>query len=73
VIEKTLLAMNTPCSVDIFMFSEPEKTNQPKGSVRFPAFKVTRNKGFLYLIDFDMDREIYGYLHTKWEVNLVKY
>ncbi len=73
VIEKTIRVMNIPCSADIFMFSEPEKINKPKGSVRFPAFKVTKNKGFLYLIDFDMDREIYGYLHTKWEVNIVKF
>ena len=73
VIEKVLQAMNVPYLFNSFSFSIPEKTNTPKGIINFPAFKITRDKGHFYLIDFDIDRDIYGLLHDKWEVNIVKY
>ena len=73
VIEKVLQAMNVPYLFNSFSFSIPEKTNTPKGIINFPAFKITRDKGHFYLIDFDIDRDIYGLLHNKWEVNIVKY
>ena len=73
VIERVLQAMNVPFSFNSFSFSIPEKTNNPKGTISFPAFKIARDKGFFYLIDFDIDRDIYGLLHDRWEVNIVKY
>jgi hypothetical protein len=73
VIEKVLQAMNVPYLFNSFSFSIPEKTNTPKGIINFPAFKITRDKGHFYLIDFDIDRDVYGLLHDKWEVNIVKY
>ena len=44
-----------------------------KGIINIPAFKITRDKGHFYLIDFDIDRDIYGLLHDRWEVSIVKY
>lgn len=73
VIGKTLHALNIPYSADTVIFSEPENAGKPRASIMFPAFKVPRNKGFVYLIDFDMDREIYAYLHARREVNLVRF
>lgn len=73
VIEKTLQVMNIPYAFDTFLFSEPEKTSQPRSSIRLPAFKIVRDKGSLYLIDFDMDRDIHALLHNKWEVKIVKF
>jgi hypothetical protein len=73
VIEKVLQAMSIPFSFNSFSFSIPEKTNNPKGTISFPAFKIARDKGYFYLIDFDVDRDIYGLLNDRWEVNVVKY
>jgi hypothetical protein len=73
VIEKILKAANIPFSFASFSFSVPEKTDKPAGTISFPAFKITRDKGDFYLIDFDIDRDIYGLLNNKWEVNIVRY
>lgn len=73
VIEKVLRAASMPFSFASFSFSVPEKTDKPAGMISFPAFKITRDKGDFYLIDFDIDRDIYGLLNNKWGVNIVKY
>ncbi|MGO9137548.1 MAG: LysM peptidoglycan-binding domain-containing protein [Syntrophales bacterium] len=73
VIEKTLRAASIPFSFASFSFSVPEKTDKPAGMISFPAFKITRDKGDVYLIDFDIDRDIYGLLNSKWGVNIFKY
>ncbi|MGZ3580709.1 MAG: LysM peptidoglycan-binding domain-containing protein [Syntrophales bacterium] len=73
VIEKVLRAAGIPFSFASFSFSVPEKTDKPAGTISFPAFKITRDEGDFYLIDFDMDRDIYGLLNNKWGVNIVKY
>jgi hypothetical protein len=73
VIETVLRAANIPFSFASFPFSIPEKTDKPAGTISFPAFKITRDKGDFYLIDFDIDRDIYGLLNNKWEVNIVRY
>jgi len=73
VIEKILQAVNIPFSFNTFSFSIPEKTNSPKGTISFPAFKIARDKGYFHLIDFDIDRDIYGLLNNRWEVSIVKY
>ncbi|MCG6533107.1 MAG: LysM peptidoglycan-binding domain-containing protein [Syntrophales bacterium LBB04] len=73
VIEKILKGANIPFSFASFSFSVPEKTDKPTGTISFPAFKITRDTGDFYLIDFDIDRDIYGLLNNKWEVNIVRY
>jgi LysM repeat protein len=73
VIENVLQAANIPFSFDSFSFSVPEKTDKPAGTISLPAFKITRDKGIFYLIDFDIDSDIYGLLNNKWEVNIVRY
>jgi LysM repeat protein len=73
VIDKVLKAASIPFSFSSFSFSVPEKTDKPAGTISFPAFKIMGDKGVFYLIDFDMDPEIYGLLNNKWEVNIVRY
>ena len=73
-IAKTLHVMNIPFSYHDFSFSIPENTDKARVTITFPATKITtKDKGDLYLIDFDMDREIYGLLHDKWGVNFIRY
>lgn len=73
VINKVLKSTNIPFSFNTFTFALPDKTNYPKGVIHFPAFKIDRDTGQFYLIDFDMDRDIYSLLHDRWGVNIVKY
>ena len=73
VIENILLATTLPFSFGSFSFSVPEKTDKPAGTISFPAFKINRDKGDFYLIDFDIDSDIYGLLNNKWGVNIVRY
>mgnify|MGYP001154716010 CR=1 FL=1 len=73
VVQKVLYAMNIPFSSNDFKFSIPERASKPRMTIHLPATKIVRNKSFIYIADFDMDREIYRLLNRKWGVNLVKY
>jgi len=73
VIGKVLQSMNIPYSFENFLFAFPEKTAYPRGTISIPAFKIAHDKGYIYLTEFDIDRDIYGLLQNKWQVNLVKY
>jgi hypothetical protein len=73
VIGKVLQSIHIPFSYDNFIFSFPEKTDSPKARISFPAFKIARDKGHLYLTEFDIDRDIYSLLHNKRDLTIVKY
>ncbi len=73
VIEKVLQSAKIPFSFASFSFSVPEKADKPTGTISFPAFKIARDKGDFYLIDFNMDRDMYGLLKNKWGVTVVRY
>jgi hypothetical protein len=73
VIGKVLQSIHIPFSYDNFIFSFPEKTDPPKARISFPAFKIARDKGHIYLTEFDIDRDLYSLLHNKREITIVKY
>ena len=73
VIGKVLQSITIPFSYENFLFSFPEKTDYPKARISLPAIKIVRDKGHIYLTEFDIDRDIYGLLHTTWDVTIVKY
>ncbi|MFA4915227.1 MAG: LysM peptidoglycan-binding domain-containing protein [Syntrophales bacterium] len=73
-IEKTLHNMGIIFTYKNFSFSIPDNTEKAKANIIYPAIKITpKDGGDLYLIDFDMDRDIYGLLHDKWGVKIIKY
>jgi LysM repeat protein len=72
-IEKTLTGLGVSFSSGVFSFSVPQETDKPRGTIRFPAIRVAVNKSSKYLIDFDMDQDLYQLLHQQWGVNLIKY
>jgi len=72
-VEKTLHGIGASYSPGTFSFSVPEKVGKPRGTIRFPAIRVTLNSSFRHLIEFDMDQDLYQLLHQQWEVNLIKY
>jgi len=73
IIEKTLRALNIPFSFNRPVYSLSEQGDRVRGIINFPALRVEREPKPLYLIDFDMDRDIYWLLHNRWEVNVLKY
>jgi LysM repeat protein len=73
IIEKTLRALNISFSFNRYIYSMPEQGDRVRGIINFPALRVEREPKPLYLIDFDMDRDIYGLLHNRWEVNVLRY
>jgi len=73
VIEKTLAGIGVSFSSGVFSFSVPNQAGKPRGVIRFPAIRVSVNKSFKYLIEFDMDQDIYQLLGQQWEVDLARY
>lgn len=69
IVEGTLGAIGIPFLRDNFSFPLVNE----RGEIRLPAIRAKSREGFLYLIDYDMDSEIYGLLNEKWKVNVVKY
>ncbi len=72
-IEKMLAGLGVSFSSNIFSFSVPQEADKPRGVIRFPAIHATFNKSSRYLIEFDLDQDLYQMLHQQWGVNLIKY
>jgi hypothetical protein len=72
-IEKTLVGLGVSFSSGVFSFSVPQEADKPRGVIRFPAIRVAFNKSSRYLIEFDMDQDLYQLLNQQWGVNLIKY
>jgi hypothetical protein len=72
-IERTLHGIGVSYSPGTFSFPVPEQVGKPRGIIRFPAIRVTVDRSFRHLIDFDMDQDLYQLLHQQWEVNLINY
>ncbi|MDO8786078.1 MAG: hypothetical protein Q7J12_07660, partial [Syntrophales bacterium] len=74
VVEEVLHAMDIPFSYQVFSFSIPEKNDRARAAITLPAIKTTtEDKHNLYLVEFDMDRGIYGLLHGERGVNILGY
>jgi hypothetical protein len=73
-LEKSLIALNIPCEFNTFSFPATEKTDQVGMSISFPALKISMDKTkILYLIDFDMDERMNGFLSEKMGILVIKY
>ena len=55
------------------LFSLPEQGAKTRFAVSFFALKIFSDKGQFYLIDFDLDRELYGLLADYWKLRIVRY
>ncbi|MBN1614805.1 MAG: hypothetical protein JW950_10095, partial [Deltaproteobacteria bacterium] len=73
VVEKTLQALNISFDFNRYTYSLPEGGEHARGVISFPALRIERETKPLYLVEFDMDRNIYGLLHNRWEVNVLRY
>lgn len=72
-IERVLASLNMPSSYTDHLFAIPENTRAARVVISMPAFKVTRDKASIYLLDYPLDQDIYGLLHDKWGVNVIRF
>jgi len=73
-LEKSFKPLNIPCEANSFSFPPPEKNERLGMSITFSALKISPDKNkVLYLIDFDLDERINGFLFEKMGVLVLKY
>jgi hypothetical protein len=74
VLENTLSALQIPYIAVPYQFPLSMETTLDKAVAVFPVLCIPREKeGPLYLIDFDMDEDLYNLLHDQMGFALVQY
>ena len=74
--KKSLLESVLPklgISCQFALFSLPAGNTKSKFAVTFSALKIESDKGPWYLIDFDINQDIYELLSDYWKLNLLRY
>jgi hypothetical protein len=64
-----LKALDVACSSDNFRFPVSGRN----GEIILPALKVEGKDGVFYMVDYEIDGEIYGLLREKWGIEVVGY
>lgn len=72
-VERTLEALNLPFSIGKFEFPSSGQAKGDRWQILLPAIKLAGDRSSFYLVDFDMDRQIYELLHKRWGIQLVRY
>jgi len=72
VIEDIVRAMQIPSSPGDFRFSLSRHTGKERGDISLPALRLGGERQ-LYLVDYDVDKDIQKLLHEEWKVTLVRY
>ncbi|MCX5828936.1 MAG: LysM domain-containing protein [Deltaproteobacteria bacterium] len=73
-LEKSFKALNIPCEFNTFSLPASEKTEMAGTYIVFPALKISMNNGkIIYLIDFDLDERMNGFLSEKMGLLVIKY
>ncbi|HLE18575.1 MAG TPA: LysM peptidoglycan-binding domain-containing protein, partial [Syntrophales bacterium] len=70
-LEGVLVLLGIPYQFALFSLSEQGANT--RFAVSFFALKIFSDKGQFYLIDFDLDRELYGLLADYWKLRIVRY
>ncbi|MDZ4164339.1 MAG: LysM peptidoglycan-binding domain-containing protein [Smithellaceae bacterium] len=72
-LEVVITALQLPYTKGIFSFSLPGKPDGQVNTIAFPGIRVLGERGPAYLIDFDLDPDLYAYLRAQWRLNLARY
>ena len=72
-IESVLSALGSSFVSDICRFSFSAAGGQNVCEISFRALKIESGGKPLYLVEDEMDSDIYGLLNGKWEVELIRY
>jgi len=73
-LSQILSAVHAPFSFGRYVFYIAGKGPKAKLTITLPAVKIDRKDGPLYLIDYDLDRNLYTLLHDEnWKAEIVRY
>ncbi|TFG93846.1 MAG: LysM domain-containing protein [Syntrophobacterales bacterium] len=72
IIEDIIRAIKIPSSPGDFRFSLSQRTGKERGDISLPALRFEGDRQ-LYLVDYDVDKDIQELLHKEWKVTLVRY
>ena len=72
VIEDIMRVMKIPCFNKDFKFPLSGRNGEESGNISLPALRLGGGE-ILYLVDYDVDKEICGLLNKEYKVTLVRY
>lgn len=72
IIEDIIRAIKIPSSPGDFRFSLSQRTGKERGGISLPALRLGGDRQ-LYLVDYDVDKDIQELLYKEWKVTLVRY
>ena len=72
IIEDIARAIGVPSVRDDFRFSLSRHTGKERGAISLPALRLGGGRE-LYLVNYDVDRDIEALLYKEWKVMLVRY
>jgi len=72
VIENIMRVMKIPCLNNDFKFPLSGRNGEESGNISLPALRLGDDE-ILYLVDYDVDKEICGLLNKEYKVTLVRY
>ncbi|MEA3487164.1 MAG: hypothetical protein U9R20_05850, partial [Thermodesulfobacteriota bacterium] len=72
IIEDIMRVMKIPCLNKGFKFPLSGRNGEESGSISLPALRLGDGE-ILYLVDYDVDKEICGLLNKEYKVTLVRY
>jgi len=72
IIENIMCAIKVPCLNNDFKFPLSGRNGKESGDISLPALRLGDGE-ILYLVDYDVDKEICGLLNKEYKVTLVRY
>ena len=73
VLEKVLKGLDIPYVPEKAEFSAPGDDGPPRWTLSLDAIRVTSEKGTLYLVPSDADRDLCAFIRERWNRQLVRY
>lgn len=74
VLSRIMSVLHTPFSSGQYKFSIAAKDGSKAIlTISLPAFRIDRQTGPLYLIDYDLDGNLYTLLHETWKLEIARY
>ena len=73
VVEKVLKGLDIPFQQDRDEFKPPGDDSPPRWVVTLEAIRLTSERGTVYLVSSDADRELCGFIRERWNRNILLY
>jgi hypothetical protein len=73
VVEKVLKGLDVPYMTESSEFRPPEDGSPPRWIITLGALRLTSDKGTIYLVPSDADRDLCAFIRERWNRQLVRY